>query len=355
MNFNENTSTINNSTREQTDVPNQRDTSTISASYGINNDHNDDDHDDDDHDDDVVHNDNDHNDDDHDDDVVHNDNDDHDDCLLCPICKDLLIIPRLYNCGHNICEECMLSTDKVLDDDSNYSIPIYRCPICREETLQKWYDRPINNTLIDLLCKISSEYKIRHNNHKRRKLSDIPEKNIPSTVNLAYVSQHIREYKAEVLYKQIIPILYRAAIDGKSYVTITTAAHDISVVADILAKKLIDRNGIYRFTSMNRECQIELVPSERSYRCEFDNPNYNTTDPIISTNQNTNDTNVTTTNVSAIQSSSLENLNVDDVIAVSITDINGNQISDPESRQLSNFLVNHVIRNLSTQRNLSNL
>lgn len=328
MNFDENTSTINNSTSEQTDLTNQTDTSAISTSHTIHHD-------------------------DH-----HDDHDDHDECLLCPICKDLLIIPRLYNCGHNICEECMLSTDKVLDDESNYSIPIYRCPICREETLQKWYDRPVNNTLIDLLCKISSEYKIRHNNHKRRQLSDIPEKNIPSSVNLAYISQHIREYKAEVLYKQILPILYRAAIEGKSYVTITAAAHDISAVADILAKKLIDRNGIYKVTSINRECQIDLVPSERSYRCEFNNPNYNTTDPIISTQQNDNTnipTTTPTTNVSTIQSSSLENLNVDDGVAVNVTDINGNQISDPESRQLSNFLVNHIIRNLSNQRNLSNL
>jgi hypothetical protein len=275
--------------------------------------------------------------------------DNHDDCLLCPICKDLLIIPRLYSCGHNVCEECMLTTDKVLEEESNYSIPLYRCPICREETLQKWYDRPVNNTLIDVLCKISSEYQIRHNNHKKRQISDIPEKKFPPNVNIAYISQRIREYKAEALYNQIIPILYRAAIDGKSYVTITTGAHDISVVADILAKKLIERNGIYKFTSVHRECQIELVPSERTYRCEFDNPNYNTTDSIISINNGHDQNNETT------QSSSIEDIHVDDVLAVTVTDISGNQISDPESRQLSNFLVNHVLRNLSNQSNLSNL
>ena len=179
--------------------------------------HNDDDQDNDDQDNDDEHQDDDQDDDqdnDQDDDDV-SIHDDQDDYLLCPICKDLLIVPRLYNCGHNVCEECMLLTDKVLDENSPYTIPIYKCPICRAETMQKWYDRPINNTLIDILSRISSEYKIRNKHHKRRKISDIPEKTIPKNINLAYISHNIREFKSESIYNQIVPILYRAALDGK--------------------------------------------------------------------------------------------------------------------------------------------
>ena len=71
--------------------------------------------------------------------------------------------------------------------------------------------------------------------------------------------------RTESLYNQIVPILYRAALDGKAHVTISSSTYDIGMVADMLAKKLIDRNGIYRFIAGRHECQIELVPSERSY------------------------------------------------------------------------------------------
>ena len=117
----------------------------------------------------------------------------HDDCLLCPICKDLLIIPRLYPCGHNVCEECMIIADKTIEDEANHTIPIYRCPICRNETIQKWHNRPVNNSLIDVLCKISSDYALKHRNHERKKITDATEETIPKNVNLAYLSKHMRE------------------------------------------------------------------------------------------------------------------------------------------------------------------
>ena len=31
---------------------------------------------------------------------------------MCPICKDYLLQPRIYECGHTICERCMINCDK---------------------------------------------------------------------------------------------------------------------------------------------------------------------------------------------------------------------------------------------------
>jgi hypothetical protein len=276
--------------------------------------------------------------------------DETDDCLLCPICKDLLMIPRLYSCGHNVCEECMILADKATEDDGTHVAPIYRCPICRDETLQKWYARPINTDLIDVLCKLSPEYQTKHSEHEKRNIADVPCSLIPKNVNLGYLSTHIREFRTESLYRQIVPILYRAALEGKAYITITSS-QAIGTVADLLAKRLIERNGIYRFISGHRECQIELVPSDRSYRCDFENEHYNTHIPII---DNANSYQEDEPDNDSMRSDLLRSLQTSasrsDNEPVSVEDPTGTGSFDRESRELSTFLVNHILRNLTQTR-----
>jgi hypothetical protein len=284
--------------------------------------------------------------------------DEDDDCLFCPICKDLLIMPRLYSCGHNVCEECMILADKATEDDVTHTAPIYKCPLCRDTSLQKWYDRPVNNALIDVLCKICRKYQVKHNGHEKRIIADVPSAIIPKNVNLARISKYIREYRTECLYRQIVPILYRAALAGKSYVTITST-HEIGTVADMLAKRLIERNGIYRFITGHRECQIELVPSDRSYRCDFENEHYNTDTPILINNSAPPD-------IAGLNNESGDNVELplltlqpdENAVGNEITGVDatisihdiGTQQPDQQSRELSSFLVTHILRNL-TQTN----
>ena len=52
----------------------------------------------------------------------------------------------------------------------------------------------------------------------------------------------------------------KAAISGKPYIVITNHTTEIQMVADLLAKKLFENNGIYKLQSSYRECQIEFVP-----------------------------------------------------------------------------------------------
>jgi len=199
----------------------------------------------------------------------------------CPICKDYLLIPRIYPCGHHICEECMIASDKNTHAHPA-TLPIYKCPICRCETSDEWWKRPVDTKLISVLCSMDCEYNTKHSEHKKRTRDEYnTEIDIPYNINLAHICKNMREHKSEQLYKMILPLLYKAATEGKPYITISTEQYDIGLVADILAEKLIKRNGIYKMISGHRECQIELVPSERSYRLEYDNDNYNVNEPVI--------------------------------------------------------------------------
>ena len=103
-----------------------------------------------------------------------------------------------------------------------------KCPICREESISEWYSRPVNTTLIDLLSKISEEYRLRHKAHQRRDPLDVQEYDTPSGINLGFVSKNIREFKTNILYEKMIPILYKAAMQAKPHVTITSDKYDIS-------------------------------------------------------------------------------------------------------------------------------
>ena len=258
--------------------------------------------------------------------------------ISCPVCKDIIINPRLYPCGHNVCEECMISSDKATQEDIVNSVPIYKCPICRGETMYQWYDRPVNNALIDIFCKLSDAYKRKNEQHSRKRQTDLPQF-IPKNINLAFLSSKMRQHKADVLYKQLLPILYAAALNGKSYITIACTSSDIYIVADLIAKRLIDENGIYRFVAGQRECQIELVPSDRSYRYEYTNEHYDTNRAILSANsltepaenQNSNDAHEDSEDFMPVN-----NLNRDFAPAVEL-----------RSDELGEFITNHIARNLT--------
>jgi len=261
--------------------------------------------------------------------------------ISCPVCKEITINPRLYPCGHNVCEECMIASDKATQEDLVNSVPIYKCPLCRQETMTQWYDRPVNNALIDIFCKLSDAYKRKNDQHSRKRQTDLPQF-IPKNINLAFLSSKMRQHKADVLYKQLLPILYTAALNGKSYITIACTSSDIYIVADLIAKRLIDENGIYRFVAGQRECQIELVPSDRSYRYEYTNEHYDTNRPILSANSLTESTdNQNSNNAQATDSEDLVPVNVH------FSQTTLSPASELRSHELGEFLTNHIARNLT--------
>ena len=195
----------------------------------------------------------------------------------CPICREMMIMPRLYNCGHSVCQECMIKSDESSQEStiSIFQLPVYKCPLCRNETNGEWHSRPVNHSLIDLLSQNNEEYKKATAEYKIKYLDDkdnIDE--ISETLNLGYIVYKKRMQKCNKIYKQILPLLFKAAISGKPYITITANTNEIQTVADLLAKKLFKNNKVFKVQSSFREFQIDFVPSDRSYKCEYENPTY---------------------------------------------------------------------------------
>ena len=194
----------------------------------------------------------------------------------CSICKDDMLIPRLYpQCGHTICESCMIKADKIINDSigSAFIIPTYKCPLCRQKTLMPWYLRPINRYLLDLLRK----NELYETKYKKYQENAIPPLIIPDNMNLAELTAKNRTNNAERIYKEILPLLFDAATNGNPFIIIKHNNKDIQRVVDLLSKKLFDRNKIYKITSTPHECTIELIPSLRSHKNEYVNNSYSDT------------------------------------------------------------------------------
>jgi len=176
----------------------------------------------------------------------------------------------------------MINNDLSEGNDFTFTLPIYKCPTCRNQTTIPWFKRPRNYTLIDILSK-NEEYKKLHDEY----MLNIDDKDneetvlqIPHRVNLSHITHNVRIKKAYELYNHYLPILIEHALQGKTHLSIThpEEVKDILTVADILAHKFITENGIYRFISTRMECQIELVHRE-NMRFDYENVNYNTANP----------------------------------------------------------------------------
>lgn len=196
----------------------------------------------------------------------------------CPICKDILIIPRLYECGHSACEKCMIGYDNVQDGDNNrtFDLTEYNCPLCRHKTIKTWSNRPINHQLISVL-----EKNPKYNQLVKKYREECPEPKpyiVPKGLNLSYIAHKSRLTKAHELYNELLPLLYDAAINGIPRITITTNIKKYRYVSDILSKLLFGL-GIKRYYTTPTEVNIDIIALPiRSWRFEYTNPNYNVSD-----------------------------------------------------------------------------
>ena len=194
--------------------------------------------------------------------------------LLCPVCKELMMIPRLFTqCGHSICEPCMVKSDCIEKEKlgSAFLVPSFACPVCRQKTIIPWHNRPINRLALENLRE-NEEYEQAYEKYKKDQ--DFIDPKIPFDIDLPTLTIKNRKLKTQKLYDEILPLLFDAASEGKPFITILKkdTVHDIQMIADLLAKKLFTNNKIYRLISTGRECDIELIPSSRSYKTEYVNP-----------------------------------------------------------------------------------
>ena len=198
---------------------------------------------------------------------------------MCPICSDYMLQPRIYDCGHTICERCMVKKDKedLVKIVNIFSIEHYACPICRNHTIKPWYTRPINRSLVDVLSN-DVKYKQANDHYLNNESTEYDQLiyNPPEDIDLSKLCEESRIRMANNLYNDIIPILFEAAITGKAYVNIPNPlARTVRMVSDLISQRLFRNHNIHKMTCSYRDCTIELVKSNgNQIRNEYTNEQY---------------------------------------------------------------------------------
>ena len=198
----------------------------------------------------------------------------------CTICSGLMICPRFYdNCGHTICEECMVKSDELDIENNRYVFEAveYKCPLCRAITLKPWFKRPLNHALTTILEK-DKEYKELEKKRLIQRKIDLNNFDIISDeelrmMNMSKISYTYRDNLAEDLYKYILPAIYNGVMEGKPYIIIKDRIKELRSVSDLVSNKLIKNNNIYRV--FGNEFTIEIIPTRNSIKYDYVNDNFN--------------------------------------------------------------------------------
>lgn len=178
----------------------------------------------------------------------------------CPVCTHIVTFPRIYDCGHSLCEDCMVQIDNEANKISETSnkAPIYKCPICRKNTHKSWFNRPRNLFLMGIL-ENNSEYKQRV---KEKIYQNNPLDNIPIDVNLSLLCKRSRELKFNELYNYIVTLLTQASLDGKDNILITEKTSELHNFSSKIANKLFEEHGIYKVISNINIFKIFIIEDQ---------------------------------------------------------------------------------------------
>lgn len=196
--------------------------------------------------------------------------------VTCPVCKEIFVFPRMYECGHTVCELCMYEMDRRDCSVDAHTASVHHCPVCRHPTLRSWHSRPLSV----LLEKIAST----HPNYSKRKQEVLEEQSkreggiiyIPKDIDLADTSHTSRIKIALALYEILVERLYKAALRGLSYLVIKEAliVRDIEKVIDLLSVHLFTKHNIYKILVTRGECTIHIHKDAFSWRRSYENSSW---------------------------------------------------------------------------------
>lgn len=176
--------------------------------------------------------------------------------LKCCVCRDLFVYPRLYSCGHSVCEQCMSNVDKHTTRTSAFHLPIFTCPMCRFKTLIPWFCRQ-ENLALRRIVETHPQYADRLKEHGDREKKEI-DVQVVDNVDLDELCTNARVQHAEALYRRLYPLLFLAASQGKQHVIISSLpdVQEIEPIADLFANMLIEKHNIYKVLITRHECTI---------------------------------------------------------------------------------------------------
>lgn len=198
----------------------------------------------------------------------------------CPVCRSIFIQPRLYACGHTVCSHCMRSCDEHTHAPFMNSLTVYKCPVCRHETLTPWFDRP-RNLVVQSLCEAHEDYRTRAEEVGDISVPKEDQEDMKGETDLGKISYFMQEKKSQELYDELVPVLRRAAMEGQAHVTLaqTGKVKDIQKVADALSDMLFTRNNVHRMVVTPAEVTFYFTNRMASSRAERRNRRWR--DPLI--------------------------------------------------------------------------
>lgn len=211
----------------------------------------------------------------------------------CPVCRSQMVCPRLYECGHSVCEFCMLQSDVVAAEEAPLNtLPVYRCPECRAGTLLPTGERPVNHSLSRLLqleegyaereaqvAKETQEWFEEEGGAPEGGGEEGKEEEAPAGAppeNLALLSGGVRQRRAQTLFRRLLPSLRGAALRGASRLVVTTRARELAEMGKEIATMLFPY-GIHSVVAHAREFCVNILREEGRYSWgsgEFVNEEY---------------------------------------------------------------------------------
>jgi hypothetical protein len=206
----------------------------------------------------------------------------------CPICMNLYLKPTMFACGHTFCLTCHYKLDQA-ENGPTFTLPTFKCPLCRHSTITPWNDRPANIAL-DKACKhmYPKEYKslltlerkckeltikIMEQEEPHDDDDDIKKMDQFSKVNLSQLSSESQRILAERVYRKIMPLFFKVARQGKSHITISDASlvSEIEICIQPLKKKLFENNNVYKITCTPDACSVHFSKCSIGWRREYHN------------------------------------------------------------------------------------
>lgn len=196
--------------------------------------------------------------------------------IECPICNIDMTIPKLYECGHSICELCMLKIDHETEKCAPINtIPLVRCPICRKNSLLTTEDRPYNLALIEVLEKDETyaDKKIIAQNA----IKEWVDKNIDSVEtddeddgysDLSIIAYKSRIKKTLKIQDMIVKSTLKYAKRGFKTVNISSNFKDVAEFYEEVKERLFER-GVYATKLIHRELVIYLLPEDSERRVGY--------------------------------------------------------------------------------------
>jgi len=176
----------------------------------------------------------------------------------------------------------METSDEYTSPPFMHSLPIYKCPVCRAETLVPWHRRP-HNVNLRQVCE-------RHSDYVSRLVEVGPENNKSSTIgkcssreDLSKLALSQQQVIAREIYDSLLPLLHEAALEGRSIVSLNDAGtvRKIQRVGDSLGELLFHRHNICKMVVTSADVTFYFLKTTLSMRAE--RMNHRWTDPLTTT------------------------------------------------------------------------